>query len=328
MSLTPSVLSQWLQGVISLQCSIVKHLSARKPHWNSVQTEDADVKPILSSVSEDEKLRSLHKPDFQTESKPCSTTSDLQGAAVVKPVGVVEKQMRGTQCSSCTERPCRNCGTTNGPVERECQSNGKQQQHQQQQQQPQKQQDLTQSQKDVHQHKWSDPAGPDTTRCPPHGTTTTITANLPNHASTGAIVKMEQSACTAPPGKDSAPSQPPSLTSNETSSTTVSPPQRPVQEEEGRPKPELTNRVWSSPTAGTRAITPPEASLVVCVPTPPSGTRTPQRDSTRHHTADRQHSPSHRHHTLCLQSVVRNGRGWFSSYPSKPAFDEWWLNTC
>ncbi|XP_012671993.2 PHD finger protein 12 [Clupea harengus] len=263
---------EWLQGVISLQCSIVKHLSARKPHWNSVQTEDADVKPILSSVSEDEKLRSLHKPDFQTESKPCSTTSDLQGAAVVKPVGVVEKQMRGTQCSSCTERPCRNCGTTNGPVERECQSNGKQQQqqHQQQQQQPQKQQDLTQSQKDVHQHKWSDPAGPDTTRCPPHGTTTTITANLPNHASTGAIVKMEQSACTAPPGKDSAPSQPPSLTSNETSSTTVSPPQRPVQEEEGRPKPELTNRVWSSPTAGTRAITPPEASLVVCVPTPPS----------------------------------------------------------
>ncbi|KAG5284547.1 hypothetical protein AALO_G00027870 [Alosa alosa] len=283
---------EWLQGVISLQCSIVKHLSTRKPHtahWNAVLTDDAaDVRPVVASAPQGEKPCSVHKADpsaaaaAAAESKPCSTTSDLQGASAVKSDGAVEVQRRAAQCSSCTERPCRNCGTTNGPVERDEQSNGKQQQQQQH-----KSDTLSQTQEDVHQHKWSDPAGPDTARCPPHATTaahapvpaaistsatSTSAATLPNHTSTEAVVKVEEAVCVTSPGKDSpSPSLPPSLSSSKTaSSSAASPSLRPNQDAVGWQTPEPANLAWSSPTAGTRAITLPEPALEVRTPKPPS----------------------------------------------------------
>ncbi|XP_062393321.1 PHD finger protein 12 [Sardina pilchardus] len=295
---------EWLQGVISLQCSIVKHLSTRKPHaahWSAALSDAADVKPLLPSASKDEKPCAVPKTDpsaAAAESKPCSTTSDLQGAAAVKADGAAEAQRRAAQCSSCTERPCRNCGTSNGPAERDDeQSNGNQPQPQPQTQtqtQTQAQHKpaaLSQTQEDVRPHKWSDPAGPDTARCLPHTTIATIStsaasaslltstsaAPLPNHTSTStsavAVVKVEEAACAASPGKDSpSPSQPPSLGSSKTtpSSAAASPALRHAQEAAGCQTPEPANRAWSSPTAGTRAITLPEAALEVRTPKAPS----------------------------------------------------------
>lgn len=254
---------EWLQGVISLQCSIAKHLSnqkSRPQHWgtNSGPTEEADVKPVITPLS-------------STEKKPCSLLTaepplvDRSSSTIPEHQGVtVTEGKKDSRCSSCTERPCRNCGTTNGPVEREGQPNGGQNKTERQ--------EPGQSGEDVHMHKWSDPAGPDTTHhCLTQDatTTTTTTTHLPNHTSTTAVIKIEEEPrCPALAGKQPAPSL---IPSNRTSSSlAVFSSQRPTQ---ASPTPEPTNQTWASPTAGTRAITPPEALQDMCTSKPPSDGR-------------------------------------------------------
>ncbi|XP_051764484.1 PHD finger protein 12 [Ctenopharyngodon idella] len=86
---------QWLKDVISLQCSIMRHLWNRQTSpWDSEHTEKTDLK-----------LRDS-----------CQSAAS-QGSQSVAPK---------VSCSSCTDGLCQNCKTTNGPVERLVQSNGTQ----------------------------------------------------------------------------------------------------------------------------------------------------------------------------------------------------------
>ncbi|XP_052463802.1 PHD finger protein 12 isoform X1 [Carassius gibelio] len=86
---------QWLKDVISLQCSIMRHLWNRQTSpWDSEHTEKTDLK-----------LR---------DSCQSATSTGSQNIA---PKG---------SCSSCTDGLCQNCKTTNGPVDRLVQSNGMQ----------------------------------------------------------------------------------------------------------------------------------------------------------------------------------------------------------
>uniref|UniRef100_A0AAY4BSC0 PHD finger protein 12 n=1 Tax=Denticeps clupeoides TaxID=299321 RepID=A0AAY4BSC0_9TELE len=138
---------EWLRGVISLQCSILKHLSAKQTsisRWNSEQ------KPCLTT----EEGRGPPSPSPKTDSpnvaRPCST---ITAAAHSGHQGVVAPHKDGVGCGVCTERPCGNCGTTNGPVQSQGQANG--------------------NQKDP-QHASSDPATTDLSPTLP-------TVELPNH---------------------------------------------------------------------------------------------------------------------------------------------------
>uniref|UniRef100_A0A673N6R6 PHD finger protein 12 n=1 Tax=Sinocyclocheilus rhinocerous TaxID=307959 RepID=A0A673N6R6_9TELE len=86
---------QWLKDVISLQCSIMRHLWNRQTSpWDSEHTEKTDLK-----------LR---------DSCQSATSTGSQNIAPK------------VSCSSCTDGLCQNCKTTNGPVDRLVQSNGMQ----------------------------------------------------------------------------------------------------------------------------------------------------------------------------------------------------------
>ncbi|MCJ8742245.1 hypothetical protein PDJAM_G00079860 [Pangasius djambal] len=100
---------QWLRDVISLQCSIMRHLSAKQTSsspCDSSQVEKTDVKDPDSL-----NLHSSHSTDTTASGKtPESLSLNSEEHRV---------------CSSCTEKPCQNCGTSNGPVERPAHANGK-----------------------------------------------------------------------------------------------------------------------------------------------------------------------------------------------------------
>ncbi|XP_016412111.1 PHD finger protein 12-like isoform X2 [Sinocyclocheilus rhinocerous] len=83
---------QWLKDVISLQCSIMRHLWNRQTSpWDSEHTEKTDLK-----------LR-----------------DSCQSAASTGSQNIAPK----VSCSSCTDGLCQNCKTTNGLVDRLVQSN-------------------------------------------------------------------------------------------------------------------------------------------------------------------------------------------------------------
>ncbi|XP_056323003.1 PHD finger protein 12 [Danio aesculapii] len=86
---------QWLKDIISLQCSIMRHLRNRQTsHWDSERTEKTDLK-----------LRDS-----------CQNAAS-QGSQNSSPK---------VPCSSCTEGLCPKCKTTNGPVDQSVRSNGTQ----------------------------------------------------------------------------------------------------------------------------------------------------------------------------------------------------------
>lgn len=100
---------QWLRDMISLQCSIMRHLSAKQTSSSpsdSSQTENANTKDPGSAS-----LRSFHSTDTKVSTKTPESPS------------LISEGRRA--CSSCTEKPCQNCGTSNGPVERPVHTNGK-----------------------------------------------------------------------------------------------------------------------------------------------------------------------------------------------------------
>ncbi|XP_058268428.1 PHD finger protein 12 [Hemibagrus wyckioides] len=100
---------QWLRDMISLQCSIMRHLSAKQTSsspCDSSQGEKTDVKDP-SSLN----LHSSNSTDTTSSGKmPESFSLNSEEHRV---------------CSSCTEKPCQNCGTSNGPVGRPAHTNGK-----------------------------------------------------------------------------------------------------------------------------------------------------------------------------------------------------------
>uniref|UniRef100_A0A8D0D6D3 PHD finger protein 12 n=1 Tax=Sander lucioperca TaxID=283035 RepID=A0A8D0D6D3_SANLU len=92
---------EWLQDVIALQCSIMRHLSIKQKASSTAST--------LSSAS----LGRTSSPD--PCSKPCSTPDDPQGPLL----------SRGTLAvlgvCKCSTTPCQNCRKPNGPLAAECQ---------------------------------------------------------------------------------------------------------------------------------------------------------------------------------------------------------------
>ncbi|XP_030648430.1 PHD finger protein 12 [Chanos chanos] len=213
---------QWLRDVISLQCSIMRHLSGRQkpsPRWHSDQMEKAE---LTDSVPVD---------SVPVSSKPCSSPAGPQGAAILNSVEIREGGQGS--CSSCSERPCQNCGTTNGPVERLAQPNGKQEAR------------ITQD--DPQRRLTDNPLGPEA----PHPDTPPPTApDLLNHASPVATVKTEDSTLKICAGLETPPSAGFRSELSPSSHIVRSP-------AEGRPAPSLAKCIASSPTAGTRAVTPP-----------------------------------------------------------------------
>ncbi|XP_064158082.1 PHD finger protein 12-like [Anguilla rostrata] len=92
---------EWLRDVITLQCSIMRHLSCRRgvaSHWESEPPEKADVKPCVAPAA---------------PPAVCSTHTDPQGAP---------EERAG--CGSCAGRHCQGCRTANGPTEETARANG------------------------------------------------------------------------------------------------------------------------------------------------------------------------------------------------------------
>ncbi|CAB1348055.1 unnamed protein product [Coregonus sp. 'balchen'] len=120
---------EWLRDVISLQCSIMRHLSGKQKSssdWDSEQTdkEQKDIKPCVA-LEENSSLPLAERTASALPapcSKPCSTSDGPQGAQVLKGLS------RGQESCSCTVRPCQNClkcRKPNGPLtEQPVQANG------------------------------------------------------------------------------------------------------------------------------------------------------------------------------------------------------------
>lgn len=106
---------QWLQDVIALQCSIMRHLSIRQKASSTavpssaewVSEQNASTKSCVSSedMKSQASLGRTSPPD--PCSKPCSIPDDPQGAEL----GVCK----------CITTPCQNCRKPNGPLAEECQ---------------------------------------------------------------------------------------------------------------------------------------------------------------------------------------------------------------
>ncbi|XP_064206119.1 PHD finger protein 12-like isoform X1 [Anguilla rostrata] len=237
---------EWLRDVIALQCSIVRHLSAKQtppsPYRGSEQAEKAGARPC--AAAENSALCSSDRTALpEPFPSPCGAPAGPQGAPAHKSSGPPEER-RG--CGSCAERPCQNCGTANGLLE-----------------QPAKPgrpsllggapEPCARAQAEL-QHRLSGPPGP-------HAAHPAPGPGLPNHTG-GVAVKTEAAAAAAAPGPCA--HSDPGLA-----------PQPHRTSAAGGQAAALTSRSVSSPTAGTRALTPPRApqdtgAARLGCPTPPS----------------------------------------------------------
>ncbi|KAJ8276609.1 hypothetical protein COCON_G00083610 [Conger conger] len=222
---------EWLRDVIALQCSIVRHLSAKQmpsSYWDSEQTEKANIKPCVAS-----ERSALCSPERTALTdpfpSPCAAPVGPQGAPAQNSLGPSEER-RGCAGGSCAERPCQNCGTANGPLEPPARTNGPSGRGGSPGPCARTQAEL--------QHRLGGPPGPHPAPA------------LPNHTGGAAAVKTE--------GADAGPL-----------------PHRTSPGAAGGQAAALTSRSVSSPTAGTRALTPPRAPQDTAAarrgcPTPPS----------------------------------------------------------
>ncbi|KAJ8266381.1 hypothetical protein GJAV_G00129800 [Gymnothorax javanicus] len=115
---------EWLCDIIALQCSLVRHLSAKQmpsSYLDSEQTEEkAYVKPC--TVSKNNALSSSGRTvSPECVPSPCSPSVGPQGAQVHKSTALMEER---SSCGLCVDRPCQNCGTTNGLLDRLAKTNG------------------------------------------------------------------------------------------------------------------------------------------------------------------------------------------------------------
>ncbi|XP_069572728.1 PHD finger protein 12-like isoform X2 [Brachyistius frenatus] len=106
---------EWLQDVIALQCSIMRHISIKQKAPSTVSSADWESEQKASTksciTSEDMKTQaSLGRTSHpQLCSKPCSTPVDPKGASLSRDppaeLGVCK----------CSVTPCQNCRKPNGP---------------------------------------------------------------------------------------------------------------------------------------------------------------------------------------------------------------------
>ncbi|XP_061637549.1 PHD finger protein 12 [Phyllopteryx taeniolatus] len=111
---------EWLQDVIALQCSIMRHLSTKQNTSSTPPSAqvDSDNKDKCKSCTSSEDVKM--KPSFQRTSSPgpysklCSTSDDPQGCSSTQ--GTLTQQV-GSKCSM---QPCQNCRKHNGILPDEC----------------------------------------------------------------------------------------------------------------------------------------------------------------------------------------------------------------
>ncbi|XP_036196660.1 PHD finger protein 12 isoform X6 [Myotis myotis] len=247
---------EWLCSVVALQCSILKHLSAKQmpSHWDSEQTEKADIKPVIvtdSSITTS--LQTADKAPTTPSHYPLSCPSGIstQNSLSCSPPHQ-PPALEDISCSSCAEKSKKTpCGTANGPVNTEVKANGP--------------------------HLYSSPTdSTDPRRLPgantplpglshrqgwPRPLTPPAAGGLQNHT-VGIIVKTENATGPSSCPQRSlvpVPSLPPSIPSSCASIENTSTLQRKtVQSQIGPP---LTDsRPLGSPPNATRVLTPPQAA--------------------------------------------------------------------
>ncbi|KAM4796811.1 PHD finger protein 12 [Rhinophrynus dorsalis] len=229
---------EWLRSVVALQCSILKHLSAKQmpPSWGSDDPDTLDIKPVIEpdgSVSNSHQ-HADGKPQFPVSLGlyPTSQATSLQ------------------EDTTCIAKPrlSASCGTSNGSALPESKSNGPHGFSVS----PEPMELLTDPQRLTGQNAGLTALSPRPTR-PRPGTPPAATI-LPNH-----IVKTENAAGPSvciqrlPVPAITPPS---SCTSPEPSSTLLRK-YAPIQ-----PGPQINqhdSRPVGSPLSGTRALTPPQA---------------------------------------------------------------------
>uniref|UniRef100_F6PHC8 PHD finger protein 12 n=1 Tax=Ornithorhynchus anatinus TaxID=9258 RepID=F6PHC8_ORNAN len=267
---------EWLCSVVALQCSILKHLSAKQmpSHWDSEQTEKADIKPVLvadSSVATSPQAADKAPPPPSLYGPPCPPGVPAQNPPSCPPAQPPPPpdDVSWGSCTDRSKKAAASCGTANGPTGSEARANG------------------------PHPYGASpDPAAQptDSRRLPGPGSALPLPSprqawsrppaagGPPNHA-LGLVVKTEGTVACAQrsvaPGPGLPPSIPGSCASLETTSTLQ---RKNVQTQIGPPLSEP--RPLGSPPNATRALTPPQAAgdgiLAVgasqrfCSPAPPS----------------------------------------------------------
>ncbi|KAJ7416410.1 hypothetical protein WISP_71479 [Willisornis vidua] len=271
---------EWLCSVVALQCSILKHLSAKQMTslWDSEQTEKADIKPVIVADG------SLTNPYQAADKAPTpslySMSSCTSGITTQNSLSSSQSQQTLSQedvnCSSCIDKSKKvsSCGTSNGPTASDIKVNGPHFHGVSSESSAQ----LTDSQRLMgsgntipvlsHRQTWPRPLTPP------------ASCGLLNHT-IGTIVKTENVAgpvSCAQRGSAPVASLPTSIPSSCASLETTSTLQRKnVQTQIGPP---LTAelRAGGSPLTATRALTPPQAAgdgavgatNRFCSPAPPS----------------------------------------------------------
>uniref|UniRef100_A0A8C8S1M9 PHD finger protein 12 n=1 Tax=Pelusios castaneus TaxID=367368 RepID=A0A8C8S1M9_9SAUR len=248
---------EWLCSVVALQCSILRHLSAKQMPllWDSEQTEKADIKPVIVA---DGSITSPYQAADKAPTPSLYSMSCTSGTTTQNSLSSSQSQQDDVNCSSCVDKSKKvsSCGTSNGPTASDVKVNGphlygvssEPSAH------------VADSQRLIapsntvpglsHRQAWPRPLTPP------------AACGVLNHA-VGGVVKTENVAGPTPCAqRGSAPvtSMPASIPSSCTSLDTTSSLQRKkVQTQIGPP---LTTELRSlgSPLTATRALTPPQAT--------------------------------------------------------------------
>nr|XP_023678815.1 PHD finger protein 12 isoform X1 [Paramormyrops kingsleyae] len=225
---------EWLRDVISLQCSIMRHLSAKQMPsslWDSEQTEKADLKPCAPAGGTECPCATERTLPSASCSKSCSSPAGPQGAPLLNSLGKESE-----------EKPCQNCQTANGLLDQPAKANG-----------PTLCGGASEAQRQAElQNRLSGPPG--SARPRPQALPDSA-PTLANHV--GEVTIKTESGDTPDPCSRKVPSP---------STCGSLDPVPPVQAYGATPgtgggqAAALTSRSVSSPTAGTRALTPPRAS--------------------------------------------------------------------
>ncbi|XP_070685616.1 PHD finger protein 12 isoform X2 [Pempheris klunzingeri] len=115
---------EWLQDVIALQCSIMRHLSVKQRALTTASTPSPATPPAEWGPEQNASAKP-HAPseDMKTEgrtsspepcSKPCSAPDNPQGASFSR---APPAELAVCKCST---TPCQNCRKPNGPLAEEC----------------------------------------------------------------------------------------------------------------------------------------------------------------------------------------------------------------
>nr|XP_006128797.1 PHD finger protein 12 isoform X2 [Pelodiscus sinensis] len=120
---------EWLCSVVALQCSILRHLSAKQMPslWDSEQTEKADIKPVIVAEG------SVTNPYQAADKAPAPSLYSVSCTSGITTQNSLSSsqsqqslQQEDVNCSSCMDKSKKgsSCGTSNGPTASEVKVNG------------------------------------------------------------------------------------------------------------------------------------------------------------------------------------------------------------